>query len=71
MALSRAVCDFVDGADIAVLTRRDPGDDLAPGDARVNDGLATAAAVVDHHDEILHDGDLTSPRGSIDRRHYF
>src|SRR6476660_1193395 len=47
-----------------VLTRRDPGDDLAPCDFRVDDGLATAAAVVDHHDEILHAGDLTSFRVS-------
>jgi hypothetical protein len=34
--LNRAICDFVDEADIAVLTRRDPGDDLAPGDFRVD-----------------------------------
>jgi hypothetical protein len=31
----RAICDFVDEADIFVLTRRDPGDDLSPGDFRV------------------------------------
>ncbi len=28
--LDRAICDFVDEADIPVLTRRHPGDDLAP-----------------------------------------
>jgi hypothetical protein len=29
---------------------------------RVDDSLATAAAVVDHHDEILHAGDPTPSR---------
>ena len=65
--LDRAIRDFMDEADIAVFTRRDPGDDLASCDFRVDDGLATAAAVVDHHDEILHAGDLTSsPCAGID-----
>src|SRR6187399_2875053 len=66
--LDRAICDFVDEADIPVLTRRDPGDDLAPCDFRIDDGLATAAAVVDHHDEILHACDLTSFRVSESTR---
>src|SRR5438045_5613999 len=60
--LDRAIRDLMDEADIAVFTRRDPGDDLAPCDFRIDDGLATAAAVVDHHNEILHAGDLTSSR---------
>jgi hypothetical protein len=32
----------------------DAGDDLAPGDFRIDDRLATASPVIDHHDEILH-----------------
>ena len=39
--LDRAIRDLMDEADIAVLTRHDPGDDLAPCDFRVDDGLAT------------------------------
>src|SRR5688572_11281398 len=64
--LDRAIRDLMDEADIPVFTRRDPGDDLAPCDFRVDDGLATAAAVIDHHDEILHAGDLTSSCAGID-----
>jgi hypothetical protein len=55
----------MDEADIPVFTRRDPGDDLAPRDFRIDDGLATAAAIVDHHDEILHAGDLTLSRAPV------
>src|SRR5918999_1161436 len=60
--LDRAIRDFVDEADILILARRHPGDDLAPCDFRIDNSLATAAAVVDHHDEILHVGDLTLSR---------
>ena len=52
--LDRAVRDFMDKADVPVFARGDPGDDLAPCDFRVDDGLAAAAAVVDHDDEVLH-----------------
>ena len=70
--LDRAVRDFMDEADIPVFTRRNPGGDLAPCDFRVDDGLATAAAVVDHHDEILHcwRPDLI-PRAGVDDGQYF
>lgn len=50
----------MDEADVFILTRRDPGDDLASCDFRVDDSLATTAAVIDHHDEVLHAGNLTS-----------
>src|SRR6188472_3595730 len=60
--LDGAVHDFMDEADIAVFTRRDPRDDLAPCDFRIDDSLAAAAAVVNHYDKILHAGDLTSSR---------
>src|SRR5512138_899599 len=56
--LDRAVGDFMDEADVSVLPRCDPGDNLAPCDFRVDDRLTTAATIVDHHDEILHAGDL-------------
>ena len=57
--LYRTIGDFMDEADIPVFARRHPGDDFAPCDFRIDDGLTAAAAVVDHHDEILHAGDLT------------
>src|SRR3954466_7437551 len=69
--LDRAIRDLMDEADIPVFTRRDPGDDLASCDFRVDDGLATAATVVDHHDEILHAGDLTSSRAPETTRAVF
>ena len=46
--------DLVDEADIGVLTGGDARDDFAPGDFRIDDGLAPAAAIIDHHCEILH-----------------
>ena len=52
--LDRAVQDFVNEADIAVFARGDPRDHLAPGHLGIDHGLAPAAAVVDHDDEILH-----------------
>src|SRR5882724_3003320 len=56
--LDRAIRDFMNKADIPVFARRDPRYDFAPGDFRIDDGLAAAPAVIDHHDEILHAGDL-------------
>ena len=50
--------DFMDEADIPVFAGRDPGDDLAPCDFGIDDRLAATAAVIDHHDKILHAGDL-------------
>jgi hypothetical protein len=46
--------DLVNKADVPVLTRRYAGDDLTAGDFGVDDGLAAASSVVDHHNEILH-----------------
>jgi len=43
-------------------------DDLAPGDLGIDDGLAPAPAVVDHHDEILHAFNSARPRISGYRR---
>jgi hypothetical protein len=54
----RTIGDLMDEADIAVLTRRYSGNHFAPGDFGIDDGLATTAAIVDHHDEILHAGDV-------------
>jgi hypothetical protein len=54
--LHRRVDDLVNEADVPVLTRRDAGDDFTPGDFGVDDGLAAAPSVVDHHNEILHPG---------------
>ena len=58
--LDRALGDLVDEADIGVLTRRDPRNDLTPGHFGVDDRLPATAAIVDHHNKILH-----CPIGSI------
>ena len=52
----RRIRDFMDEADVLVFARSDPGDDLTPCDFRIHDGLAAAAAVIDHHDKVLHVG---------------
>src|SRR5580658_8917583 len=46
--------DLVDEADIAVFAGYNARDDFAPGHFRVDDGLAPAPSIIDHHDEILH-----------------
>jgi hypothetical protein len=38
------------------MTSRRVIDDFPPGDFGIDDGLAPAPAVVDHHNEILHSG---------------
>ena len=53
----RTAGDFMDEADIPILPRRDPGDDLAPCDFRVNDSFVTAATVIDYRHELRHAGD--------------
>src|SRR5262249_19170862 len=52
--LDRAVHDFVNEADVAVLARGDPGDHLTPRHLGIDHGLAPTAAVVDHDNKILH-----------------
>src|SRR6202451_1852193 len=59
---ARGIGDFVDEADVPVLAGGDARDHLAPGDLGIDDGLASAPAVVDHHDEILHMAPALSPR---------
>jgi hypothetical protein len=54
--VDRGIGDFMNEADIAVLAGCDSGDDFAPRDLGIDDGLASAPSVVDHHDEILHQG---------------
>ena len=56
--LNPGTLDFVNEADVLVFAGRDPRDDLAPGDLRVDDGLAAAPSVIDHHDKVLHADDL-------------
>src|SRR5882757_2666056 len=56
--LDREIRDFMNEADVLVFAGRDPRDDLAPGDLRVDDGLAAAPSVIDHHDKVLHADDL-------------
>ena len=52
--LDRGIRDLVDEADVPVFAGRDAGDHLPPRDLGIDDGLAPAPAVIDHHDEILH-----------------
>ena len=52
--LNAGIRDFMNEADVLVLARHDPRDDFAPGDFGIDDGLASAPAIIDHHDEILH-----------------
>ena len=64
--------DLVNEADVAVFAGRHAGDDLPPRDLGIDDGLATAPSVVDHHDEILHGEVLPHVRnGRCWVAHYF
>ncbi|MBR1152735.1 hypothetical protein JQ575_19110 [Bradyrhizobium sp. JYMT SZCCT0428] len=64
--LDGGIDDFMDKTDVPVFTRRNPRDDLAPGDFRIDNGLAATPAVIDHHDEILHIWQSVSPPGTDD-----
>jgi hypothetical protein len=44
----------VNEADIFVFARGDAGDHFAAGDLGIDNGLASAPAIIDHHDEVLH-----------------
>ena len=52
--LNRRLRNLVDEADIGILSRRDPRDDLAPCHLGIYDRFTAAAAIVDHDDDILH-----------------
>ena len=54
MSSTAEVGDLVNEADIVVFAGRHARDDLAPGHFRIDDGLAPAPSIIDHHDEILH-----------------
>jgi hypothetical protein len=41
-------------ADVPVFAGNHARDDFAPGDLGVDDSLAPAPSVIDHHDKILH-----------------
>jgi hypothetical protein len=53
--VDRAVGDLVNEADVAVFAGGDARDYFTARDFGIDNCLATAAAVVDHHDEILHE----------------
>jgi hypothetical protein len=44
----------VNEADVAVFAGNHARDDFTPGDLGIDNGLAAAPAIIDHHDEILH-----------------
>src|SRR5687768_17186466 len=64
--LDGGIDDFMDEADVPVFTRRNPRDDLAPGNFRIDNGFTAATAVIDHHDEILHAWQSVSHPGTDD-----
>src|SRR5438477_5964436 len=53
--IDRTTRDLVNEADVLVFARGNPGDDFTAGDFGIDDRLAPATAIVDHHDEILHE----------------
>jgi hypothetical protein len=57
----RGIGDFVNEADVLVFAGHDAGDDFPPGDLGIDNGLAPAPPIIDHHDEILHGGALFGP----------
>ena len=67
--VDRAIGDFMDEADVLVFAGHDARDDLPPRNFRIDDSLAAAPSVIDHHDEILQ-GVLPLSRCGT-RRHYF
>src|ERR1700755_3028980 len=52
--LHRGVDNLVDEADVTVFAGGNPGHDFAPSDFGIDDGLAAAPPIVDHHNEVLH-----------------
>src|SRR5260370_17168774 len=56
-----AIGDFMNEAEVLVFAGGDARDRFAPGDLGVDDRLAPAPSIVDHHDEILH-GALFLPK---------
>jgi hypothetical protein len=60
--VDRRIGDLMNEADVFVFAGRNARDDFAPGDFGIDDGLAPAPTVVDHHDEILHGAVLFARR---------
>src|SRR6202165_5095907 len=56
--VDRSVGDFINEADVLVFAGGNARDDFAPGDLGIDNGLAPAPSVIDHHDKILHGGVL-------------
>src|SRR5713226_2329879 len=54
--VDRGVDDFMNEADVLVFAGGNARDDFAPGDLGIDNGLAPAPSIVDHHNEILHGG---------------
>jgi hypothetical protein len=71
-SVDRRPYDFVNEADVLVFAGHYARNDLAPGDLGIDDGLAPAPPVVDHHDEILHGVALFAPEAACGRQaNYF
>jgi hypothetical protein len=60
--VDRSIGDFMNEADVLVFAGYDAGDDFAPGDFGIDNGLAPAPSIVDHDHEILHKGTLFASR---------
>src|SRR5262249_20929111 len=66
--VDRAVHDLVDEADVSILARSDPRHDLAPRHFRIDYGLASATAIVDHHDKIFHAPNISDIRNQVKQK---
>jgi hypothetical protein len=54
--VDRGIRDLVNEADVLVFAGSHTLDHAAPGDLRIDNGLAPTAPIVDHHNEMLHGG---------------
>jgi hypothetical protein len=52
--IHRRIGDLVDEADVFIFAGCHARDNLPPRDFRIDNGLASAPSVIDHHNEILH-----------------
>jgi len=66
--VDRAVNDLMNEADVAILAGGDARDHLSSRNFRIDNGFATAAPMVDHHDEILHPAPAASAKSDSIRR---
>jgi hypothetical protein len=55
----------VNEADVLVFAGSHARDNFSPGDFRIDNGLAPAPSIIDHHNEILHNGCAPRPEARL------